>query len=282
MAAFTGKLVSVITVCRNAAATIEATAKSVIEQVFADFEWIVIDGASTDDTCARLAPYRGRMVYLVSETDHGIYDAMNKGLRLARGRYVHFLNADDRFVDNDVLAKVAQRLTKQIIPPKIAYGEVLFVDERHGFTERVCGGHGWRNFVCSCPPHHQGVFMDTEAARRLGGFSLQYGLSADIGLIAAFKREWPDDFIPLGMPVVNFSLGGTSAAVDWFLRRERDRARAVGRELGCLTGCANFLHGTTLWWRSLLRLALDRLGWLQAWRRCKQRLWRNKYSVTTN
>lgn len=268
---------SIVTVCRNGAATIEATAKSITAQTFGDYEWIVIEGVSTDGTLAKLEPYRARIAHLISEPDHGIYDAMNKGLRLVSGRYVHFLNSDDRFVDNDVLAKVAQRLTNQIIPPKLAYGEVLFVDERHGFTERVRGGHGWWSFVCSCPPHHQGVFMETEAARRLGGFSLKYGWSGDIGLIAAFKREWPNDFLPLGLPIVEFALGGASAKVDWLLKRERDRALAVGRELGRFAGYANFLHGTTLWGRSLLRVFLDRMGWLQVWRRCKQCMRRQKY-----
>ena len=137
-------LVSVITVCRNAGARIDLTAASVAVQNCLDCEWLVIDGASSDDTVYRAEAWRGRMacpVRIVSEPDQGIYDAMNKGLRLARGRWVHFLNADDVYANPGVLRCVVGLLCVQPEAVLAAYGRVRFVDRRHGFAEEVDAGH---------------------------------------------------------------------------------------------------------------------------------------------
>ena len=87
-------LLSVITVCRNEP-FIESTCKSVCAQTNQDFEWIIVDGASTDGTLDKIRPYRGRADILISEPDAGIYPAMNKGIGLARGKYLLFLNGGD-------------------------------------------------------------------------------------------------------------------------------------------------------------------------------------------
>jgi glycosyltransferase involved in cell wall biosynthesis len=114
---------SVITVCRNAEAVLEATIRSVLDQDDPNWELIVIDGASTDGTPEILDRYRDRIAHMVSEPDSGIYDAMNKGLAAAAGDYLYFLNAGDRFDRPTVLSEVRAALRPSM--PDLAGGRVL-------------------------------------------------------------------------------------------------------------------------------------------------------------
>ena len=100
--------ISIITVAFNSAATIADTMRSVAGQTHDDIEHLVIDGASTDDTLAVVRDHGAHLAKLVSEPDHGIYDAMNKGLALATGDFVGFLNADDMLASPDVVASIAR------------------------------------------------------------------------------------------------------------------------------------------------------------------------------
>ena len=118
-------LISVITVTYNASGTLPLTMRSVAEQTFDDFEHLVVDGASADDTIM-VARQMGRdNLRITSEPDQGLYDAMNKSLRLARGRYILFLNAGDRFHSADTLAAYAEAIQKG--KPDIIYGDTDIV-----------------------------------------------------------------------------------------------------------------------------------------------------------
>lgn len=98
--------VSVITVCYNASQVLERTIRSVLEQTYPDIEYIVIDGNSTDGTQEIIKRYSARITKYLSEPDSGIYDAMNKGITMAEGDYVNFMNAGDIFSSPDVIQKV--------------------------------------------------------------------------------------------------------------------------------------------------------------------------------
>ncbi len=106
-------LVSIITVCRNAAATLDACLQSVADQRYAPIEHIVIDGASTDGTAAILDRRRDRLAVVASEPDRGLYDAMNKGVARARGEFIIFLNADDTFTGPGALRDAMQEIGRQ-------------------------------------------------------------------------------------------------------------------------------------------------------------------------
>ena len=102
--------ISVITVCLNASKTIEQTILSIINQTYDNIEYIIIDGVSTDGTLDIIKKYESKISLCQSEPDNGIYDAMNKGLKLATGDFLIFMGADDVFYNENVIYKVASEI----------------------------------------------------------------------------------------------------------------------------------------------------------------------------
>lgn len=114
--------ITIVTVCYNAVTVIENTILSVINQTYDNIEYIIIDGASTDGTVDIIDKYIDKIAYFVSEPDKGIYDAMNKGIKVATGKWVNFMNAGDSFYDsNSILNIVAEIMAGS----KIIYGKTL-------------------------------------------------------------------------------------------------------------------------------------------------------------
>lgn len=107
--------ISVVTVCRNSAAVIEPTLRSVLAQDYPHLEYVVVDGASTDGSKEILRRHAAKISTLASEPDRGIYDAMNKGIRLAKGDYLLFMNAGDVFAADDVLSKAAAAADADVV-----------------------------------------------------------------------------------------------------------------------------------------------------------------------
>lgn len=100
--------VSIITVCYNSQATIENTIKSVISQTHSDIEYIIVDGKSGDNTLEIVNKYQDKIAKVISEPDQGIYDAMNKGIKVATGDIVGILNSDDYYVDSEVVSHIVK------------------------------------------------------------------------------------------------------------------------------------------------------------------------------
>jgi glycosyltransferase involved in cell wall biosynthesis len=123
-------VVSIITVCLNNKAGLEKTIQSVVEQTFRNYEFIVIDGGSTDGSLEVLKKYSSEIAYRISENDTGIYNAMNKGIVKAQGEYCLFLNSGDYLVDSNVLSNVfIKELDEDII-----YGDMI-IDDGNGKME---------------------------------------------------------------------------------------------------------------------------------------------------
>jgi glycosyltransferase involved in cell wall biosynthesis len=204
-------LVSIITVCRNASATIDRTLASVAKQTHADIQYIVIDGASTDDTKEIIARYSESIDEFVSEEDSGIFNAMNKGIKRARGELIYFLNADDYFCDATVIADVV-RFVEEHPEGCVYYG---------GIEVRIAGKApiehmpappelAGETMVCGSLPH-QGTFARRSVFERLGGFNETYRIHADYDW---FVRVIADqDTVLLRMPriIASFAMGATSS-----------------------------------------------------------------------
>lgn len=177
---------SIVTVCFNAEAVIRRAMLSLEEQSFDDYEWIVIDGASTDSTLSILRDFRGDRVRIVSEPDAGIYDAMRKGVDLARGEFLFFLNADDEFVDCDVLGRISERI--DVTRPDLLIGRIIHVTDRGSVLRDFAhiGPHSLLiDSVC-----HQAAFCHRDLFERIGGFDLRYSLASDYDwFIRVFRSE---------------------------------------------------------------------------------------------
>ena len=168
---------SIITVTYNAAAVIEDTLQSVITQTYKNIEYIIVDGASTDRTMEIIGRYRKHIHTVVSEPDHGLYDAMNKGIRLATGDYVCFLNAGDELHEDDTLQLIVHSLTGLTGLPDVIYGRTAIVDEEGHFLRmrrlEPPENLTWHSF-------RQGMLVCHQARRdHAVPYDLRYRFSAD-------------------------------------------------------------------------------------------------------
>lgn len=176
---------SIVTVVYNAEKVVAETATSLKEQDFRDFEWIVVDGGSTDGTLEAIRPFliEDRDT-VISEPDRGVYDAMNKGLRLAKGNVVQFLNAGDRFADAGVLGAVAAAFDDEI---DAVYGNSIY-ELSNGLTIFKFAKDISKDKYRSIPFCHQTLFTRREIHLRYP-YDLSYKIAADYAVIASMNRS---------------------------------------------------------------------------------------------
>jgi glycosyltransferase involved in cell wall biosynthesis len=170
-------LFSIITVCHNEALNVRATCESVVSQGFRDFEWIVVDGASTDGTLDILREYAGTIDVLISEPDTGIYNAMNKGAARATGEYLIFMNGGDRFASAEALQWVSEAPRVQLV-----YGDVYLGDidgPLETYPDVVDPGYMLRKMI-----PHQATFYERTLFEALGGYNESFKIAADYDLYA--------------------------------------------------------------------------------------------------
>ena len=195
---------SIITVCFNSGKTIRKTFESVLNQTVTDCEYIVVDGASTDDTVDIIKEYEvkfnGRMRY-VSEPDKGIYDAMNKGIRMAQGEIIGIINSDD-YYETDALEKLLPYLET---PADVYYGMIRVVDEQ-GEIAVIRHNH---NYLAKQSLMHPACFVRKKSYEKYGLFDLRYKIAADYELMLRFFKKQAG-FIPVDAVLSNFSTGGIS------------------------------------------------------------------------
>lgn len=175
--------ISIITVTYNASAVVEKTIRSVVSQTYGDLEYVIVDGASKDDTLSVVDRWREHIDILVSEPDKGLYDAMNKGARLATGDWVLYMNADDMFVDEGVVADVAAFIEAH---PE---AEVIYGDSEQ---ELEYGIYPIRPKVAymnhKMAIAHQATFVKTDVLRS-HPFNLQYRYAADYEQLSSLYLE---------------------------------------------------------------------------------------------
>ncbi len=180
--------VTVITVCLNAAATIERTVTSVIKQDYQNLEYIVIDGDSSDGTLNILKQYPDAVDILISEKDRGIFHAMNKALALSTGDIIYFLNADDYFYKSNVLTECA-KVFNQNPAVGIIYSKICLINDPVRLLPYQPYNKEYRHHYepYLWAPAHQGVFARKGVFNQLGGFNEDYTLLGDYDW---FLRAW--------------------------------------------------------------------------------------------
>ena len=191
--------ISLITATYNSAATLRDTIQSVISQTFHDIEYIIVDGGSTDTTVEIIKEYepvfQGRMRW-VSEPDNGIYDAMNKGLRMATGDYICFLNAGDFFPTPHTLDTIVEKSCLESVAstqwPAVIYGNTDIVDSHGHFLRhrRLTPPKklSWRSFRKGMLVCHQAFYARTDIARHTP-YDTRYRFSADVDWCIRVMKE---------------------------------------------------------------------------------------------
>lgn len=241
--------ISIVTVTWNSARTVGDTLASVNAQTHPDVEHIVVDGGSTDDTLAVVRGEGRRVARLVSEPDQGIYDAMNKGLRLATGEVVGLLNSDDFLASPRVLSAIAAAFDDTEVDA--VYGDLCYV--RQEDTSQVV--RYWRSspfrpgaFARGWSPPHPTLYIRRALYERFGGFDLAYSLAADLELMARYfevhhirTRHLPEVFVRMRLG------GATNKSVANIVRGNREIWRALHRH-GLAGSMAGFFVGK-LWSR---------------------------------
>jgi glycosyltransferase involved in cell wall biosynthesis len=194
--------ITVITVVFNAKDLVKECVDSVLAQSVEGIEYIVIDGGSTDGTLDILRGYGDRISRLVSEPDRGLYDAMNKGLKLARGRFIHFLNADDRYVSGDVLSSILPELDAGAL----CYGQMRYVE--NGQVRLLGEPFKWRRELRASHIPQPVTFVAPEIYSQVGFFDASLKIAADYDMVLRIAKRFPVKFIPL--PVTEMHAGGVS------------------------------------------------------------------------
>lgn len=200
-----------ITVVRNRKDTIREAIESVLSQTYNNTEYIVVDGSSNDGTTEIIQEYQERISKFISEPDEGIYDAMNKGIKLATGDIIGILNGDDLYAGSDILETVAREfMTKDI---DCLYGDLVYVDEKD--TSKVI--RYWKScsfekglFERGWHPPHPTFFTRRECYEKYGCFNLDFKIAADYELMLRFLNRYGLKSMYLPRVMVRMRMGGES------------------------------------------------------------------------
>lgn len=242
--------VSIVTVAYNSSATLEDAIKSVLAQSYADIEYIIVDGASKDytlDIIRRYEPqFRGRLKWM-SEQDGGIYDAMNKGIKMATGDVVGILNSDDYFTSNDVIERMVSAFDEASLDA--VYGDVHFI--RDGQPDKCIRYYSSKKFSPTWlrfgfMPAHPSFYCRREVFERIGLYKTDYKIGSDYEMMVRMflKNHIKAKYLPFDF--VTMRTGGTSTRnVKSRLQLIKDDVRGC-RENGIYTNplmiCVKFLY----------------------------------------
>lgn len=205
--------VSIITAAFNSVQTLEDTVKSVLEQTYSNIEYIVVDGGSTDGSLNVVRRYEqqfcGRMKW-ISEKDRGIYDAMNKGIRMATGDIVGILNSDDYFTRKDVIERMVDSFDKEL---DAIYGDIHFI--RDGQPDKCIRYYSSKRFSpmwlrFGFMPAHPSFYCRREVFDRAGLYKTDYAIGSDYEMMVRLFLKFQIKTKYLPMDFVTMRTGGTS------------------------------------------------------------------------
>ena len=206
--------ISIITATYNSEKTLRDTLDSILAQTWQDIECIIVDGASKDGTMDIVREYEPRFdgrLRWVSEPDKGIYDAMNKGIRMATGDIIGVLNSDDFYYDEHVVEDIANAFVQKEVD--CLYGDLVFVDAKDKESiVRIWKGSPYQSgaFLKGWHPAHPTFYARRECFEKYGSFNLNYAVSADFELMLRFIEKWHIPNAYLDRYFVKMRWGGES------------------------------------------------------------------------
>ena len=204
---------TIVTVCYNSEDTIASTIRSVLDQTYKDIEYIIVDGGSIDNTLSTIRKYEHKFngnLYWVSESDNGLYDAMNKGIKMATGDVIALLNSDDLFCDERALEKVMNVFADN---PKLdsVYADLYYVSQNdtNKIVRKWISGKQ-RLFSLGWHPAHPTLYLKKEVYQKFGLFNLDFKLAADFEIMLRFFDKHKISNVYLEQAFVKMRLGGES------------------------------------------------------------------------
>ena len=166
--------ITIITVCVNAEKTIKDTIESVLKQSYKDFEYIIVDGKSSDDTLKIISKYDDKRIRLISEKDKGLYDAMNKGIKLATGDIIGTINSDDILASEDIFQTVIDNFDENT---DVIYANIKYYNEDFSKVKRdFISGTKENDYFC---PAHPSMYVRKQIYEKIGTYNINYKIAAD-------------------------------------------------------------------------------------------------------
>jgi len=223
---------SVITVCLNSENTISACIESVRVQVDVEVEHIIVDGASTDNTLAIINGNKCARSIVISEPDRGIYDAMNKGLSLATGDIICFLNSDDEFASDNVLSRIwveRNRSSSQVVLTDVQY---VRKNKTQVYRRYSAGRFQPWQLSWGIMPPHPGIFICRSIFDRIGCFDPSFVIAGDFDLVVRLFMVGNLNWKYLGMCSVTMRGGGVSNSGLWSKYKLNREVLIIGARYG--------------------------------------------------
>ena len=220
--------VSIITVVYDNESTINYAIESVLSQDYSNIEYIVIDGKSTDGTIEKIQNYKDHITCFLSEPDGGIYDAMNKGLKLATGDIIGILNSDDFYVSNDIISEIVHEFEDKKVD--LIFGDMVYVKPEN--LDKITRYYRSNNFhpdkfAWGWMPGHPSCFLKREIYEKYGYFKTDYKIAADYEILTRFMAKHGISYSYIPKVLVKMRTGGVSTAnlkSNWILNKEIVRA----------------------------------------------------------
>ena len=199
--------VTIITACYNSEKTVQRTIESVLSQNYHNIEYIIIDGKSSDQTMPIGNNYKNKITSIISENDKGIYDALNKGLKIANGDIIGFLHSDDFYPKNNIISSISDIFRKK---PEIGsvIGDVAFVKNNNEIKRKYSGENF--NFTIGIMPPHPAVFIKKENYEEYGKFNTDYKIAADYEVLFKLIEHYKIRYEYSSEVIVHMGIGGIS------------------------------------------------------------------------
>ncbi|MEI6267760.1 MAG: glycosyltransferase family 2 protein [Methylococcaceae bacterium] len=203
--------ISIITSVYNNQETIAEAMDSALSQTYADIEYIIIDGGSTDNTVNIIKSYQNRLAVFISEPDNGIYDGLNKGINLATGDVIGFLHSDDLYENNTVIEKVAKAFIENEIDS--VYGNLTYVnksDPTKVIRYWKSGDFTLKKLSCGWMPPHPTFFVKRAIYQQHGQFDTRFKIAADYDLMLRFLGKYKISTYYIPSVLIKMRAGGES------------------------------------------------------------------------
>jgi glycosyltransferase involved in cell wall biosynthesis len=257
-------LISLITVVYNGQELLADTLNSAIQQTYQNIELVIVDGGSTDRTVEIAKSFGSYTGTLISEKDKGIYDAMNKGVKVAKGEWIYFLNVGDRFYHNSVLEDLFSQDTEGY---DLIYGKVQTINEPTGINYITGAKVGLKDFYRRFPVCHQATFTRKVAFEQIGLYDLRYKMVADHQWFVRFFKATPGKALFVDRIIAFYDIQGAS-----YHKRMQSQLELLhyGKEYFPFTiWLGNYIFYPLVYLKVWLIRSFQQTAWFKAYRKRK-------------